>query len=85
LPEPDPLRLRNRQALIEVVGDVVRASAPVDPGDLRARARSLVAPADLDQFVAMALSELHHLHDGNVARYRLRLSELRRWQQRPIR
>ena len=83
LPEPDLLRLRHRQALIEVVGDVVRAGANIDLADLRARARDLVPPADLDQFAAMAFNDLHHLHAGNVARYRLRLSELAAWQQRP--
>lgn len=28
----------------------------------------------------MALDDLHRLHEGNVARYRLRLSEYRAWQ-----
>jgi hypothetical protein len=83
LPEPDPLRLRNRQALIEVVGEVVRAGADIDLANLRERARGLVSPTDLEQFAAMALSDLHHLHEGNLARYRLRPSELRAWKQRP--
>jgi len=85
LPEPDPLRLRTRQALIEVVGDVVRADASIDLADLRERARGIVSPADLEQFAAMAFSDLHHLHQGNLARYRLRLSEFLRWRQRPTR
>ncbi len=85
LPEPDQLRLRNRQALIEIVGDVVRAGADIDLSDLRGRARGIVSASDLDQFTAMAFNDLHHLHDGNIARYRLRLSELHRWQQRRAR
>ncbi|MEZ4265337.1 MAG: Fic family protein [Myxococcota bacterium] len=80
LPDPDPLRMRHREALIELVGDVVRAGASIDLADLRTRAASLVPPDDVDQLAAMAFSDLHHLHQGNVARYRLRLSELVRWQ-----
>ena len=36
---------------------------------------------DTSQFVAMAFYYLHHLHEGNVASYRLRLSEYRSWKQ----
>lgn len=79
LPEPDPLRIRNRQALIDVVSDVVRAGDEIDLSDLRERAGRLVLPADLKQFAAMAFNDLHHLHEGNLARYRLRLSEFTRW------
>lgn len=81
LPEPDPLRLRNREALIEVVGELVRTAQPIALGQIRDLSRPLVAATDLDQFTAMVFSDLHHLHEGNLARYRLRLSELRRWQE----
>lgn len=37
---------------------------------------------DLAQFIAMAISELSGLHEGNLARYRLRPSEFRRWRGR---
>ena len=37
--------------------------------------------ADLDQFVAMAFNDLHRLHEGKVARYRLRLLEYWVWKQ----
>ena len=73
--------MRNREALIEVVGDVVRGHNDIDLAALRERARALVAPEDLDQFAAMAFSDLQHLHEGNVARYRLRLSEFKRWKE----
>ncbi|MCW5801103.1 MAG: Fic family protein [Deltaproteobacteria bacterium] len=79
LPQPDPLRLRNREQLTEVVGAIVRDDAPIDDARIRELATPIVAPQDLDEFVAMAISELAGLHEGNVARYRLRLSELRRW------
>ena len=81
LPEPDPLRMRNREALIDVVSGIVRGGKPIEAPLIREFATPLVPPADLDQFVAMAFNDLHHLHEGNVARYRLRLLEFRAWKQ----
>jgi Fic/DOC family len=81
LPEPDPLRLRNREAMINVVSEMVRGGKPIETRLIRELAAPLVKPEDLGQFVAMAFNDLHHLHDGNIARYRLRLLEFRSWQQ----
>ena len=79
LPEPDPLRLRYRNELRDVVAAIVRSSQPVEPKAIQERAAALVAADDLPAFVAMAANELHHLHEGNVVRYGLRLSEFRNW------
>lgn len=80
LPEPDPLRLRNREQLTEVINAIVRDDRAPDEAAVRELAAPVVAVADLDDFVAMAIHELYGLHEGNLARYRLRPSELRRWQ-----
>jgi DNA-binding transcriptional ArsR family regulator/fido (protein-threonine AMPylation protein) len=79
LPQPDPLRLRTREQLTEVVNAIVRDDRAPDEAVMRALAASIVERADLDDFVAMAIHELYGLHEGNLARYRLRPSELRRW------
>lgn len=86
LPQPDPVRLRNRQQLTEIVSTIVRDSAPIEDAPIRELAAAIVAPEDLETIIAMAISELGGLHEGNVARYRLRLSEFRRWhaKQRPM-
>ncbi len=81
LPEPDPLRLRNREALINVVSEIVRGGKPIDTHLIRELATPLVKPGDLGEFVAMAFNDLHHLHEGNIARYRLRLPEFRVWEK----
>ena len=47
-----------------------------------ALATPIVAAEDIEDFIAMAISELSGLHEGNLARYRLRLSEFRRWRGR---
>lgn len=82
LPEPDPTRLRNREAVINVVGEIVREGKPIDTRVIRELAAPLVKQEDLGQFVAMAFNDLHHLHEGNIVRYRLRLPEFRAWKKK---
>jgi hypothetical protein len=82
LPEPDPFRIEYRNALIEFVGEVVRHG--LDPAGAEATAivSQLVLPKDREQFRNLALTELAQLHEGNIARFRLRPTEFRRWQAR---
>jgi hypothetical protein len=79
LPEPDPLRLRYRDALTTVVAGVVRAGLPIEHKRIHGLAGVLVDAADMDAFLSLATNELYLLHEGNLARYRLRPSELAQW------
>jgi hypothetical protein len=79
LPQPDPQRLRNRDHLTHVVNTIVRDERPPEDTVVRELAARTVAPADLDEFVAMTIHELHKLHEGNLARFQLRPSEFQRW------
>jgi Fic/DOC family len=78
--EPDPMRLRYREVLIAVVAEIVKGHQSPDEVAVRAVAANLVPPQDLDYIVELALADLRDLHEGNVSRYRLRLSEYRNWQ-----
>lgn len=78
--EPDPLRQRYREALITVVAEIVRNQQHPDTAVVRAVAATLVPQEDLEPIVDLALADLRNLHEGNVSRYRLRLSEYRAWQ-----
>ena len=80
--EPDPLRLRYREALITAVTEIVRSQHPPGEAAVRAVLTPLVPGEDLNHITAFALADLRDLHEGNVSRYRLRLSEYRAW--RPI-
>lgn len=80
--EPDPMRLRYREALIAVVAEVVRSHQQPEMAAVRAVVESLVPPQDVDHVTELALDDLKNLHEGNVTRYRLRLSEFRAW--RPL-
>jgi hypothetical protein len=79
LPKPDPFRLKYRVALTAVVADVVRNGIPVTVNDIAQLSRHLVPAEDVGQFADLVLTELRGLHEGNIARFRLRPSEFRRW------
>jgi hypothetical protein len=79
LPEPDPFRLRYRIALTEVVGDIVRRRIPQTEVAVADLARSMVDAADISAFTQMVLREIAGLHEGNIARFRLRPSEYQQW------
>lgn len=84
LGEPDPLRLRYRALTAEVVVDVVRSG--MDRKGAIARARQIAAeqvpPVDQARFVEVVETEIMSLHEGNIARYRLRPTEYRAWRER---
>jgi len=77
--EPDPVRLRYREALIAIVAEIVRSQQAPGEAAVRAVAEGLVPSQDLNRIVELALDDLTRLHEGNVTRYRLRLSEYRAW------
>jgi Fic/DOC family len=79
LPEPDPFRLKYRAALTDVVGELVRRGSPATLDAVTEISRSLVAAEDIGRFTHLALTELHDLHPGNIARFRIRPSEFRLW------
>lgn len=82
LAEPDPVRLRYRAEIYELVRDIVR-EVPVDPpGWIDAAVASRVPSMDRERVRAQVLDDLKRLHEGVLARYRLRPSEFRRWQSR---
>lgn len=83
LGEPDPIRLRYRDALRDIVREVVLG--PLDrkaAGErIKVFAKDRVDPKDRDEFSAVAETELLGLHEGNFARYHVRPSEFEDWRQ----
>jgi hypothetical protein len=77
---PDPFRLQYREALASVVSDVVRGMKEPTQSVVRGLASKLVLKENVERFVALAREDLGRLHEGNLARYRLRLSEYQAWQ-----
>ncbi len=83
LGEPDPMRLRYRDHLREIVGTVVRRTmGRKDAIVYIARwADDHIVADDCEVFREIAETELLSLHEGNFARYRIRPSEYQAWQE----
>ena len=79
LPPPDPFRRIYRDAMADVIGEIVRKGWPAEPSIIEREATALVPTEDRVRFVELAIDEFKGLHEGNIARYRLRLSEFRDW------
>ena len=82
LGEPDPFRQRHRQALRQLVGDVVRRQmnrkdATAFIGDWIS---GNIEPEERAKFRELAESDLLGLHEGNFARLQVRPSEFAAWQ-----
>ena len=84
LPEPDPFRLRHREALRTLVREAVQERVP--PGELPRRIAqylqgTTLLPADHARFQATALQELRNMNEGTFSRYGLKHSEFERWSE----
>jgi Fic family protein len=82
LAEPDAFRLQYRGAIQQTVQQIVRGNLRGAPSDIAQVAASLIAPSGLQSLIEAVTVDLAHLYEGNVARYRLKLSELNQWQHR---
>ena len=79
--DPDPFRLKYRQAITEQVAEIIRARCARREAVARLRrwAEDSVIESDRKQFVAAAEETLAGIHEGNFARYRVRPSEFESW------
>jgi hypothetical protein len=80
LGEPDPFRLKYKNTMVEVVCSIVRRSLDKKKAiaAIRQHAKSL-PPQDQAKFIETCERELRGLHEGNIARFRLKLSEFTAW------
>jgi hypothetical protein len=79
--DPDLFRMKYRNALIEVIGKIVRERLRGDDAEIRIGAKPLIEPGDLPRFIDLVRRELHWLHEGNIARFRIRLAEFQAWRR----
>jgi fido (protein-threonine AMPylation protein) len=83
MPRPDPLRLRYRAELADVVRETVAGGTAPRGELLRSWAVAHgVAELDADAFAETALTILLGLHDGALFRYGLRPTEFMDWRSR---
>lgn len=81
LTDPDPLRIRYREQLIMAVQEIIRGHKILSPQNIEQLAGEMVPKNDRKVFGKMVLDALQHLHEGSVARFRLKLSEFQAWKQ----
>ncbi|MBU3741271.1 MAG: Fic family protein [Candidatus Kapabacteria bacterium] len=83
LGEPDPFRLHHRNALYATIAEVVRARMDRTSAVafIRMRATESVSDVDRSRFVEVCETEIMNLHEGNIARFRLRPSEFMEWKE----
>ena len=83
LGEPDPFRMRHRNALHKVVGAVVfgRMNKKRAAAHVSAWTQDHIDQQECERFREIAERELLSLHEGNFARYQIRPSEYAAWQE----
>lgn len=80
LGEPDAFRLKHRATIVAAVAEVVRAKKnKAQAAKLVAAKAVAVLPAERARLIEATETELQSLHEGNMARYRLRPSEFHAW------
>lgn len=83
LGEPDPFRLRYRVLIADIVADIVRGRMRRNTAVnyIKQRAEAEVAEEEKTRVIEIVETEIISLHEGNIARYRIRPSEYRRWRE----
>ena len=83
LGDPDPFRLRHRARIGEAVRTVV--TSPMGKGKaaqwIAQQAAAEIGAAERPRFIEVVETELMSLHEGNIARYRLRPAEFTAWKE----
>lgn len=83
LGEPDPFRLQYREQITQLVAEVVRKkmSKPQAVDHIQGFASQQIQAPDRERFIEVVENQLLSLHEGNIARYRLRSSEFVGWRE----
>ena len=78
--EPDPLKIKYREALIQSVQAVVKGVKRPGRELIAQLSVAYAEEADRPAFTELLMTALQQLHEGSIARYRLRRSEYLAWQ-----
>lgn len=83
LGEPDPFRLRYRAVLAETVAEIVRGrmGSKAAAAFIKQCAIENIPQEDQARFIEIVETEIMNLHEGNIARYRVRPSEYHAWRE----
>jgi Fic family protein len=82
LTEPDPLRLRYREIIKQIIHRVVMQPDSDALTIIQEEINKNIGIADQSNVRALIVDELRRLHEGALSRYNLRLSEYHRWKEK---
>ena len=81
LGEPDPFRMKYRSLLTEIIREVVLHGVGQAQDVVTTWAAEHLPEDDRQRFINLVHVELKGLHEGNIARFRLRPAEFAVWQE----
>lgn len=81
LVRPDSFRLQYRQVLSESIQAIVKRNLSATYKNVQSSIPATVELEDHEPFIKLVINELNLLHEGNIARFGLRLSEFTQWQE----
>lgn len=83
LGDPDPMKLRYREQITEVVGYVVKNVMDKTGAvrHIKEFAEQRIGTENRKLFVEICETELSNLHEGKIAKFRVKPSEYQAWQQ----
>lgn len=80
VPDPDPFRLAHRTEIYAIVRDVVSSPETHAQETVEERANTLFEDVnDRARFIAIVLTDLDALHEGNFMRYRITPTQFNAW------
>ncbi len=81
--EPDPFRMQYRNAIRQVISEIVRQgwNKSQAVSAIRQHAGDFIPMQDQPRFIEIVERELLSLHEGNIARYQLRPMEYGHWKK----
>lgn len=82
LAEPDPVRLRYRSLIKEVIHKVVKSSDEEPLGLIQSLLDKRTKGPERENVEALIIEELKRLHEGVLARYELRPAEFEKWKSK---
>ncbi|MEI6243401.1 MAG: Fic family protein, partial [Chlamydiota bacterium] len=83
LVEPDPFRVRYRIFIATTIGEIVEKGMNKTQAVLtiKEKTKNEVPSEDQNRVIEIVESELLHLQEGNIARYRIPLAKYIAWKQ----
>lgn len=81
LAEPEPLRLKYRNQLHTLVGEVVRSGKSTYTAQVEKAAKQ-IPKAERSAFIDMALEDIRRLHEGVLVRYRITPAQFKAWKEK---